>query len=192
VLCLLLFLCCSDTGSDLTELSLVFSVGEDLETSLLLGLHGKHLLGILLVLLEHFLFSELVSSLVEDGLLLSSVKSLEVIGLYSMWSKLGLLASWVLSHERIGQSELLVVCCLELFFAHGGGVSISLLFCHLSVSSLIGDLHLDSLFVVLGLCDFEKLDEMVLLLAESIVSCLFLLLEELLLANLLGGPVGLL
>jgi len=87
VLSLLLLLCCSDTGGDLAELSLVFSVGEDLEASLLLGLHGEHLLGVLLVLLEHFLFSELVSSLVENGLLLSGVQPFEVVWLYSVWSK---------------------------------------------------------------------------------------------------------
>jgi len=87
VLGLLLLLCCSDTGGDFTELSLVFSVGEDLEASLLLGLHGEHLFGILLVLLEHFLFSELVCSLVKDGLLLGGVESFEVVWLYSVWGK---------------------------------------------------------------------------------------------------------
>ena len=92
----------------------------------------------------------------------------------------------------MGQSELLVVCGLELFLADGGGISISLLLCQLGVRFRVGNLHLDSLSVVLGLGSFEKFDEMVLLLGESIVSCFFLLLEELLLANLLGGPVSLL
>ena len=87
VLGLLLLLGCSDTGGDFTELSLVFSVGEDLEASLLLGLHGEHLFGILLVLLEHFLFSELVCSLVKDGLLLGGVEPFEVVWLYSVWGK---------------------------------------------------------------------------------------------------------
>lgn len=92
----------------------------------------------------------------------------------------------------MGQSELFVVCGLELFLSDGGGVSISLLLGQLGVSRLVGDFHLDSLSIVLSLSSFEKFDEVVLLLGKSIVSCSVLLLEELLLANLLGGPVGLL
>ena len=87
VLGLLLFLCCSDTGSNFTELSLVFSVGKDLKASLLLSLHGKELLSFLLIFLKHFLFSELVGSLIEDSLLLSGVQSLEVVWLNSVWGE---------------------------------------------------------------------------------------------------------
>lgn len=192
VLGLLLLLGGSDTGSNLTELSLVFSIGENLEASILLSLHGEESLGFLFVLFKHFLFFKLVGSLVEDGLLLSGVQPLEVVWLHSVWGEGGLLSGWVLGHEVMGEGELFIMSGLELLLTYGSGISISLLLGHLGVGSLVGPLHLDSLSLVLGLGVLKKLAEVILLLGESIVSGSLLLLEELLLTDLLSGPVCLL
>ena len=189
---LLLLLRCSNTGSNLTELALVFSIGEDLETSLLLGLHGMESSGFLLVRFQHLLLSQLVVSLVHNGLLLSCVQSLEVVWLDTMWGEGRLLGCWVLGHEVVIQSEILVMSSLELLLSHPCGILISLLFGHLCVSLLVCDEHVLSVLVVLSLCSLKQLDEVVLLLGESIISALILLLVERLLADLLGGPVSLL
>ena len=92
----------------------------------------------------------------------------------------------------MGLCVVLVEFSLVLLVSKPCGISVSLLLRHLKVSLFVRDLHLLSLLFVSCLCLLKQLGEMILLLEESIVSGPLLLLEELLLANLLGSPVSLL
>jgi hypothetical protein len=90
--------------SDLSLLSLVVPICEDLHSSELFLLKGPHLLLLLLKLLGLLLFHDLLLSLVEDLSFLIIIETFEVVGLHSMVSQLGLGCHWILSHEVISGS----------------------------------------------------------------------------------------
>lgn len=108
-------------------LALLFSVLQDLQSSEFFLLQGPQLLLVLLNLLHLLLLHNLLLSLIENLFLLLVVKSLEMVGLNSVVSKLTLSSSRIFSHEVIVESVanlmvFLVVPVMLLF-----QISVSLL-----------------------------------------------------------------
>ena len=174
------------------EFALVFSVSKDLLASLLLSLHGQQFLSFFFVGLEHLTFSQLVLPLVHYRLLLCCIESLEMIWFNTMRGKARDFSGWVLSHEVVSFCEALVVSSLHLLLSQPSSILISFFLGNLRVGLFICNLHIPSCLIVLGLCLFEQLVEVLCLLVECIISGPFLLFVEFLLPNLLIRPISLL
>ena len=81
----LLFLGGASASSHLSQLALVLAIGQNLLATQVLLLERPHALLVLLLLASHLGFLDLKLALVEDGLLLLLVHSLEVVGLDTVW-----------------------------------------------------------------------------------------------------------
>ena len=168
------------------------AVIQDLLPTELLLLEGPKAFLFLLGHLFHVGFTNLLGALVEDGVLLLLIKTLEVVRLDAVGSEHALLSLGVLSHEVVIQGEILfrlasVLSCVEIC-----SIAVTLLTRQLEVGVLVRDEHVfASLFVLLGVLDKE-----VIVVGVQVVSVLFIICSSvlviLLLFHLLFNPVFLL
>ena len=131
------------------------AVSKDLLSSEVLLLHGPESLLLLLCLSEHLGFLDLESSLVHHSSSLLGAESLEVVWLDSVWSEHRLLSLWVLSHEIVGQSKVLLVVALELSICVLSSLSVLLLLCKLAVGVSSCLLHSGQSICLVLLCLVE-------------------------------------
>ena len=133
MLSLLHFLHCTVFLLHSAKLPLCLSISKHLLTAHVLSLEGPEVFLFFLGLSKHLVVVYLEGTFVHDGGLLFWSQSLEVIGLYSVSSKHGLLSSGVFCHEIVGKSEINFFSCSCLMLILFGGVSVSLFLCQLSV-----------------------------------------------------------
>jgi len=187
-------------------LALHVSIIEHLLPADVLLLDGPQSLLLFPLLLEQALFYKLLVSLVEDGLLLIRVESLEVIGLNTVRGKHGLLCGWVFCHEIVsscveeflgfllGPVESLLHLCVSLLFGeqkvlllggykHGSSLSFVLFLGLLKELVEVDGLLIEGTIIVLSTFHFLRLGEVALILDSSLL--IQLLLDPLLLLLLL-------
>jgi hypothetical protein len=138
---LLLFLSCTVCNCNLTMSLFHSSVAKHLLTAHVLLLKSPQTFLLLLVCLLHFSFSNLLSALMQNCILLLLTKTFKVVGLHSVWGKHRPLSRRIFSHEVMIESELLLSCSSLLASFECSIIPVSLLNRHLIVSILICDEH---------------------------------------------------
>ena len=98
--------------SDRSLLSLEVAIVNDLQTSHVFLLNSPETLLLFSLLLEELLLNQLLISLVKNGSLLFLIKTLEVIGLYSMRGQHRGHSGWIFSHQVMSQGKLNLVSFL--------------------------------------------------------------------------------
>lgn len=158
----------------------------------MLGLESPEGLLVLLALLHHRLLGALLGALVQDGVLLLLVESLEMVRLNSVGSEHGLFSSGVLSHEIVSICEVDFVNTVGVHHLAFVGLLVSLGLGHLTV--LVSDSldHGSASGVVLILGLTEEVGQVLLLLIVHLIIKGFLFSIKRLLLFLLGNPISLL
>ena len=113
VLGFLLFLGSSGAVSDLSLFPFHFTIVKDLKASEMLLLESPESLFFFLSIFCRLSLSDLLASLVQDGVPLLLVKTFKVIGLDSVGCKHRLFRRWVLSHEIVAGGVLNVSALLQ-------------------------------------------------------------------------------
>jgi len=157
-----------------------------------LGLESPEFLLVLLALLHQFLLSTLLGALVQDGVLLLLVESLEMVGLDSVGSEHGHFSLRVFSHEIVSRCELDFVHCIGHHHFIFVSLLVSLGLGHLTVLVSDGLDHSSASLVVLRLGLSEQVGQVALLLIVHFVIKSLLISIKLLLTFLLGNPISLL
>ena len=137
----LVFLSCTVCDCYLTMSLFHRSVAKHLLTAHVFLLKSPQTLLLLLVCLLHFSFSNLLSALMQNSILLLFTKTFKVIGLHSMWCKHRPFSCGIFGHEVMIKSELLLSCSSLLASFECSIIPISLLNRHLIVSILMCDEH---------------------------------------------------
>lgn len=184
-------------GSPVTDfyrakLAFRVTIGEELLTAHMLGLERPQLVLLFFGLFQHFDVLALKLALMFDTVDLSIEKTFEMVGLYAMRGKHGLLSLLVLRHEVVRQGEVNLTSSFTQLFNAFCIVLITLLLGQLLVGINNGKLHSLSLRVVNLLRLLEHLSKMITLLFFHVLLELFLFFQKPLLALLLIDPVSLL